>query len=223
MRIVLLGAPGSGKGSQALAITKALAVPHISTGDIFRLHIANGTDLGKKAKTYMDNGMLVPDELTVNIITDRLKQDDCAKGFVLDGFPRTIQQALFLDKTLEMLNIKLDIIINIDLDDSAIIKRLSGRFICANCNVVYHIQDKAPKSKGVCDKCKTALIQREDDNEATIKKRLQVYHKQSAPLLMYYKNKVKTVSIESCNALVDTTKKVFNALEINNDCFFVAT
>jgi len=222
MKIILLGAPGSGKGSQALAITKALAVPHISTGDIFRHHIANNTNLGKKVKSYIDKGMLVPDEMTINILTDRLKKDDCAKGFVLDGFPRTIEQALFLDKTLEMLNMKLDIIINIVLDDSAIINRLSSRLVCANCNDVYHIRDKAPKSKGICDNCKTALIQRDDDNEVTIKKRLQVYHKQSAPLLKYYANKVKTVDIESNNVLVYTTKTVFDVLEIKKKCL-VAT
>lgn len=215
MRLMLLGAPGVGKGSQATLIAKALSVPHISTGDIFRYHIAGNTDLGMKAKQYMEKGMLVPDEVTVEIVADRLKQDDCKNGFVLDGFPRTMQQAHCLDVILKDLNIRLDIIINIILDDRSIINRLSGRRICPQCNVVYHIADKPPKFDGMCDDCNAALIRRDDDAEETIVKRLKVYHKQTEPLIGYYKNRVAVVNVES-NDLIDvTTKLVFEAVGIH--------
>jgi len=216
MRLMLLGAPGVGKGSQATLIAKALSVPHISTGDIFRYHIANSTGLGMKAKQYIEKGMLVPDEVTVEIVAERLKQDDCKNGFVLDGFPRTMQQALFLDEILKDLNIQLDMVINITLDDRSIINRLSGRRICPHCNVVYHIKDNPPKIVGICDNCNATLIQRDDDNEETIIKRLQVYHKQTEPLFEYYKNKVKLINVESNKSIDITTKLVFSALGIDN-------
>ncbi|WHH60131.1 adenylate kinase [Petroclostridium sp. X23] len=216
MRLMLLGAPGVGKGSQATLIAKALSVPHISTGDIFRYHIANSTDLGIKAKQYIEKGSLVPDELTVEIVGDRLKQDDCKNGFILDGFPRTIQQAVFLDEILKDLNIQLDEILNITLDDRSIVNRLSGRRICPQCNFVYHIEDKPPKYDGVCDKCNTAIIQRDDDKEETIIKRLEVYHKQTVPLFEYYSDTVKLVNVESNKLFEVTTKLVFNALRLEN-------
>lgn len=217
MRVMLFGAPGVGKGTQAVLIAKELSVPHISTGDIFRYHIANNTELGIKAKQYIDKGLLVPDELTVEIVADRLKQDDCDKGFILDGFPRTIQQAKFLDEILKDLNIKLDVILNITLDDASIVKRLSGRRVCKQCNVVYHVEDNPPKVEGVCDKCNVDLIQRDDDNEETIINRLKVYHKQTEPLLEYYKDKVKIVSIESNKSVDVTTEQVFKALGIKDE------
>jgi adenylate kinase len=215
MRLILLGAPGVGKGTQATLISKALSIPHVSTGDMFRYHISNNTDLGMKAKQYIEKGMLVPDEITVGMVADRLKQEDCQNGFVLDGFPRTIQQAIFLDKILKDLNIQLDMVINITLDDRNIISRLSGRRICPRCNAVYHIEDKPPKNDGVCDNCNAKLIQREDDKEETIIRRLQVYHSQSEPILEYYKNKVKIVNIESHKLIEVTTKRVFDALGVD--------
>lgn len=214
MRLMLLGAPGVGKGSQAALIAKALSVPHISTGDIFRYHIANATDLGVKAKEYIEKGMLVPDEVTVEIVADRLKKDDCNNGFILDGFPRTLEQAQFLDGILEKLDIQLDRILNITLDDNSIIIRLSGRRICPQCNNVYHLQDKPPKCGGICDNCNTVLMQRDDDNEETIIKRLHVYHRQTEPLFEYYKDNVEIINVESNILFETTTKLVFSALEI---------
>jgi adenylate kinase len=215
MRLILLGAPGVGKGTQATMLSKALSIPHISTGDMFRYHISNNTDLGKEAKQYIDKGMLVPDEITVGMVADRLKQQDCTNGFVLDGFPRTMQQAKFLDETLKDLNIQLDMVINITLEDREIIKRLSGRRICPQCSAVYHIEDKPPTNEGLCDNCGTGLVQREDDKEETIAKRLQVYHSQSEPILEYYKDKVNIVNIESHKLLEETTKRVCKAVGID--------
>lgn len=215
MRLILLGAPGVGKGTQATLLSKALSIPHISTGDMFRYHISSNTHLGVEAKQYIEKGMLVPDEITVGMVADRLKQQDCRNGFVLDGFPRTIQQAEFLDKILKDLNIQLDMVINITLDDREIIKRLSGRRICPQCNAVYHIEDNPPTNEGVCDNCGTGLVQREDDKEETIVKRLQVYHSQSEPILEYYKDKVKIVNIESHKLLEVTTKRVFEAVGVD--------
>ncbi|MCX7842242.1 MAG: adenylate kinase [Clostridia bacterium] len=216
MRLMLLGAPGVGKGSQAVLLAKALSVPHISTGDIFRCHIVNNTELGKEAQKYMDKGMLVPDELTVSIVASRLKQDDCQDGFILDGFPRTINQAVFLDKVLDELKMQLDMIINIVLDDRSIINRLSGRRICAKCGAVYHIEDKAPANEGICDLCKGELIQREDDNEETIVRRLKVYHEMTKPLIDNYKGRVKMVDVESNKSFEVTTQKVFSAVGLKS-------
>lgn len=215
MRLMLLGAPGAGKGSQATQISKALSVPHISTGDMFRYHINNNTDLGKEAQQYMEKGLLVPDELTVNIVADRLKQDDCKNGFILDGFPRTINQAKFLDDVLNSLKIKLDCILNIVLDDNTIIKRLSGRRICPQCAAVFHIEDKPPLREGICNNCDSELIQRDDDNEETIVKRLKVYHEQTKPLIEYYKDKVKMLNVQSQKSFAETTKNVFDSLGIS--------
>lgn len=214
MRIMLLGAPGVGKGSQAALLSKALSVPHISTGDIFRYHIANNTDLGKEASGYIEKGMLVPDELTVNIVAGRLMEEDCKNGFILDGFPRTINQAVALEKVLNDLKIKLDRIVNIVLDDRSIIERLTGRRVCPKCAAVFHTEDKPSKSYGICDFCNSELIQRDDDTEETIVKRLQVYHEQTKPLIEYYKNKVDMVNIESNKSFEVTTNRVFEALGI---------
>jgi adenylate kinase len=216
MRIMLLGAPGVGKGSQAVLLSRALLVPHISTGDIFRNHIADKTELGIKVKTFIDEGLLVPDELTISIVANRLTQADCKNGFVLDGFPRTVQQAKFLDKVLYGLNVKLDKIINIILDDEKIIERLSGRRICPYCAVVYHTEDMPPKHDGTCTECSTPVSKRDDDDEATIRKRLKVYHEITKPMLEYYKTSEKIVTVESKNQICETTKSVFDLIGLDH-------
>ena len=189
MKIVMLGAPGAGKGTQAKMIAAKYGIPHVSTGDIFRANIKNGTELGKEAKSYMDKGALVPDELTVRILLDRVAQEDCAKGYVLDGFPRTIPQAEVLDAELTKLNDKIDFAINVDVPDENIVRRMSGRRSCPSCGATYHIVHIPPKQEGVCDKCGAALVQRDDDKEETVKNRLKVYHEQTQPLIDFYEKK----------------------------------
>ena len=195
MKIIMLGAPGAGKGTQAKMIADKYSVPHISTGDIFRANIKNGTELGKKAKEFMDKGQLVPDELTVEILLDRVAQDDCKNGYVLDGFPRTIPQADVLDKELTKLGDKVDFAINVDVPDENIIRRMSGRRACLKCGATYHIEHIPPKQEGICDTCGSELVQRDDDKPETVKNRLSVYHEQTQPLIDYYtkKNILKTV------------------------------
>ena len=182
MKIIMLGAPGAGKGTQAKKIAAKYEIPHISTGDIFRANIKNGTELGKKAKTYMDQGLLVPDELVV----DRVQQADCAKGYVLDGFPRTIPQAEALDAALAKLNDKIDYAINVEVPDDNIINRMGGRRACVGCGATYHVVFNAPKLEDTCDSCGEKLILRDDDKPETVKKRLDVYHAQTKPLIDYY-------------------------------------
>ncbi len=186
MKIIMLGAPGAGKGTQAKMIADKYAIPHISTGDIFRANIKNGTALGMEAKGYMDQGKLVPDELTVKILLDRVAQDDCKNGYVLDGFPRTIPQAEVLDKALTELNDKIDFAINVDVPDANIIRRMSGRRACLSCGSTYHIEHVPPKTEGVCDRCGNELILRDDDKEETVKNRLVIYHEQTQPLIDFY-------------------------------------
>lgn len=185
----MLGAPGAGKGTAASKIVEKFKLPHISTGDIFRENIKQGTRLGQQAKTYMDAGDLVPDALVVELVADRLSKDDCKSGFVLDGFPRTIAQAESLDKTLNNLKMSLDYAIDIEVDDEKIIKRMSGRRTCKGCGRIYHIVNMPSKVEGVCDDCGGELIIRADDNEDTVKNRLQVYHKTTEPLIEYYKDR----------------------------------
>jgi len=191
----MLGAPGAGKGTQAKKIAEKYGIPHISTGDIFRANIKNETELGKKAKEYMDQGLLVPDELTCDLVTDRIKNDDCKNGFILDGFPRTIPQAEALTKALEKMGQKMDFAIDVDVPDSAIIERMSGRRACLKCGATYHIVTIPPKQEGICDNCGAELVQRDDDKPETVQKRLTVYHDQTQPLIDYYKNEgiLKTV------------------------------
>lgn len=189
MKIIMLGAPGAGKGTQAKMIADKYKVPHVSTGDIFRANIKNGTELGKEAKQYMDKGLLVPDELTVKILLDRVAQADCENGYVLDGFPRTIPQAEVLDKALTELGDKIDYAIDVNVPDENIIKRMSGRRACLACGATYHIEHIPPKKEGVCDRCGEALVLRDDDKEETVKNRLNVYHEQTQPLIEYYKGK----------------------------------
>lgn len=186
MRIIMLGAPGAGKGTQAKKIAERYKIPHISTGDIFRANIKNETELGKKAKSYMDQGMLVPDELTISLVMDRFKEPDAENGYVLDGFPRTIPQAESLDAALRENGSQIDHAVNVDVPDGAIIERMSGRRACVNCGATYHLQYAAPKKEGVCDHCGDGLILRDDDKPETVEKRLKVYHDQTQPLIDYY-------------------------------------
>ncbi len=195
MKIIMLGAPGAGKGTQAKMIADKFGIPHISTGDIFRANIKNNTPLGQEAKKYMDEGKLVPDELTVKILLDRVAQEDCKNGYVLDGFPRTIPQAEVLDQELTKLGDHVDHAINVDVPDENIVKRMSGRRACLNCGATYHIEHIPPKQEGICDKCGSQLVLRDDDKEETVLNRLKVYHDQTQPLIDYYtkKNILKTV------------------------------
>ena len=186
MKIIMLGAPGAGKGTQAKKIAAKYDIPHISTGDIFRANIKNGTELGKKAKTYMDQGLLVPDELVVDLVVDRVNQADCANGYVLDGFPRTIPQAEALDKALAAQGQKMDYAIDVDVPDENIINRMSGRRACVACGATYHIVYAPTKKENICDNCGGGLILRDDDKPETVKKRLDVYHEQTQPLIDYY-------------------------------------
>ena len=185
MKIIMLGAPGAGKGTQAKMISEKYDIPHISTGDIFRANIKNGTELGKKAKSYMDQGLLVPDELVVDLVVDRVNKDDCVKGYILDGFPRTIPQAEALDAALG--EDKIDYAIDIEDPDENIITRMSGRRACVGCGATYHIVYNPTKTEGICDACGEKLILRDDDKPETVQKRLDVYHEQTQPLIDYYK------------------------------------
>lgn len=196
MKIIMLGAPGAGKGTQAKMIADQYGLPHISTGDIFRANIKNGTELGMEAKKYMDQGLLVPDELTVKILLDRVAQEDCQNGYVLDGFPRTIPQAQVLDKALNELGDQIDYAINVDVPDENIINRMSGRRACVACGATYHIVHVPTKVEGICDRCGKELILRDDDKPETVKNRLSVYHEQTQPLLDFYEKKGVLKSVD---------------------------
>ena len=196
MKIIMLGAPGAGKGTQAKKIAEKYQIPHISTGDIFRANIKNGTELGKKAKTYMDQGLLVPDELVCDLVVDRVQQDDCKKGYILDGFPRTIPQAESLDAALSRLGEAVDYAINVDVPDENIINRMGGRRACVGCGATYHVVNMPPKKEGICDHCGEKLVLREDDKPETVKKRLQVYHDQTKPLIEYYDKKGSLLTVD---------------------------
>ena len=189
MKIIMLGAPGAGKGTQAKKIAEKYQIPHISTGDIFRANIKGGTELGMKAKTFMDQGMLVPDEITIGMLMDRIGQEDCINGYVLDGFPRTIPQAESLTKALAERGEKVDYAINVDVPDENIINRMSGRRACLGCGATYHITFNPPVKEGICDTCGQELVLRDDDKPETVEKRLNVYHEQTQPLIDYYKAK----------------------------------
>lgn len=196
MKIIMLGAPGAGKGTQAKKIAERYSIPHISTGDIFRANIKNGTELGKKAKTYMDQGLLVPDELVVDLVVDRLKQDDCTNGCVLDGFPRTIPQAEALDEALIEIGQSVDYAINVEVPDQNIVNRMSGRRACVNCGATYHVVYAPTKVENICDTCQGELILRDDDKPETVQKRLNVYHEQTQPLIDYYTKKNILVEVD---------------------------
>ncbi len=213
MKIVMLGAPGAGKGTQAIKIADKYGIPHISTGDIFRANIKGGTELGMKAKSYMDKGELVPDEVTIGMLLDRISQDDCKDGYVLDGFPRTIPQAESLTKALAEQGQKIDYAMDIDVPDEAIVKRMSGRRACPKCGATYHIVYAAPKTENVCDKCGSELIVRSDDKPETVQDRLNVYHKQTEPLISYYKEAGVLREVDGTKELEDVFNAVIAILE----------
>ncbi len=208
MKIIMLGAPGAGKGTQAKMIAEKYGIPHISTGDIFRSNIKDGTELGMEAKKYMDQGLLVPDELTVKILLDRVARADCRNGYVLDGFPRTIPQAEVLDLALEKIGDQIDFAVNVSVPDENIVKRMSGRRACVGCGATYHIEHIPPKKEGICDTCGMELILREDDKPETVQNRLNVYHSQTQPLIEFYQKKG---ILQTVDGTVDM-KAVFDAI-----------
>ena len=212
MKIIMLGAPGAGKGTQAEKIAEKYQIPHISTGDIFRANIKNGTELGKKAKTYMDQGLLVPDELVVDLVVDRVKQEDCKKGYILDGFPRTIPQAEALDAALSANGEKIDYAVNVEVADENIINRMAGRRACLNCGATYHVVTIPPKEEGVCDKCGNELVLREDDKPETVKKRLDVYHDQTQPLIEYYTAEKILVEVDGTKDMAEVFGDIVKVL-----------
>ncbi len=212
MKIVMLGAPGAGKGTQAKMIAEKYGIPHVSTGDIFRVNIKNGTELGKEAKQYMDQGKLVPDELTVKILLDRVAQDDCKNGYVLDGFPRTIPQANVLDEALTKLGDRIDYAVNVDVPDDNIINRMGGRRACVACGATYHIVYNAPKTEGICDNCGKELIIRDDDQPETVKNRLKVYHEQTQPLIDFYEGKGVLKSVDGTADMKDVFAAIVEIL-----------
>ena len=212
MKIIMLGAPGAGKGTQAKKIAEKYQIPHISTGDIFRANIKNGTELGKKAKTYMDQGLLVPDELVCDLVVDRVQQDDCKKGYILDGFPRTIPQAEGLDAALSRLGEAVDYAINVEVPDENIVKRMGGRRACVGCGATYHLVYAAPKKEGICDNCGAELILRDDDKPETVQKRLGVYHEQTQPLIDYYTKKGILKEVDGTMDMGDVFKAIVEIL-----------
>lgn len=212
MRIIMLGAPGAGKGTQAKKIAEKYNIPHISTGDIFRANIKNGTELGVKAKSYMDQGLLVPDELVVDLVADRIQQDDAKAGYVLDGFPRTIPQAESLDAALAKMGQKIDYAIDIEVPDENIINRMSGRRACVKCGATYHLQYAKPKADGVCDVCGEQLILRDDDKPETVQKRLTVYHQQTQPLIDYYESQNALKEVDGTKDLEDVFADIVSIL-----------
>ena len=213
MKIILMGPPGAGKGTQAEKLVELYQIPHISTGDMFRKAQKDGTELGLKAKNFMDQGQLVPDEVTVGIVKERLAEADCKDGFLLDGFPRTVQQADALDNILAELEMALDCVVNIEVDKAFLVDRLTGRRVCRACGATYHIGNKAPKMEGVCDKCGGELYQRGDDTIETVSNRLDVYAAQTAPLIDYYKSKGIMSSIDGSKSMEDVLADIRTALE----------
>lgn len=212
MKIIMLGAPGAGKGTQAKKIAEKYQIPHISTGDIFRANIKGGTELGMKAKSYMDQGGLVPDDITIGMLLNRIKEDDCANGYVLDGFPRTIPQAESLTKALGEMGESIDYAIDVDVPDENIINRMAGRRACLACGATYHIVYNPPKQEGVCDVCGEKLVLRDDDKPETVQKRLGVYHEQTQPLIEYYSKAGILVSVDGTKDLNEVFKDIVTVL-----------
>ena len=210
MNIIMLGAPGAGKGTQAAVLCERMNIPTISTGNIIREALRTGTEMGLKAKSFMDAGQLVPDEVVIGIVKDRLQEDDCKNGFILDGFPRTIPQAEALDE----MGANIDVVVDIEVKDEVIVNRLSGRRVCEKCGRPYHIESLKPKVDGVCDDCNGALVQRKDDSIETVKNRLDIYHKETEPLVNYYKAQGKLKVVEGQDTVASTTEAVFKALEV---------
>jgi adenylate kinase len=212
MKIIMLGAPGAGKGTQAKMLAEKYGIPHISTGDIFRANIKQGTDLGKKAKEYMDQGLLVPDELVVDLVVDRVGQEDCKKGYILDGFPRTIPQAEALDAALSANQEEIDYAVDVEVPDENIIRRMSGRRACTTCGATYHIVYNPTKEEGICDACGESLILRDDDQPETVKKRLDVYHEQTQPLIDYYNGKGKLAEVDGAIPMSEVFEAIIKIL-----------
>lgn len=212
MKIVMLGAPGAGKGTQAKMIAEKYGIPHVSTGDIFRANIKNGTELGREAKRYMDQGLLVPYELTVKIFLDRVAEADCGNGYVLDGFPRTIPQAEALDEELGKLGEAIDYAVNVDVPDENIVKRMSGRRACLKCGATYHMEHIPPKREGVCDACGSELVLRDDDRPETVLNRLKVYHDQTQPLIEYYTRKGVLRTVDGTRNMQDVFRAITELL-----------
>ncbi len=215
MKIILMGPPGAGKGTQAEKLVELYQIPHISTGDMFRKAQKDGTELGLKAKSYMEQGQLVPDEVTVGIVKERLAEDDCKNGFLLDGFPRTVQQADALDGILKELGMALDRVINIEVDKGLLVDRLTGRRVCRACGATFHVINKAPKVEGVCDKCGGELYQRNDDKVETVSNRLDVYAAQTAPLIEYYQSKDIMSSVDGSKSMEDVLANIRSVLGSN--------
>jgi len=213
MNIVFLGPPGAGKGTQAKILIERYGIPQVSTGDMLREHRAKGTELGKKAQECMDKGQLVPDEIILGMVKERLSQPDCQKGFILDGFPRTVAQAEALDKLLSEMGKKLDFALALIVPDDLLVERLTGRRTCKSCGMMYHIKYKPPKVEGKCDVCEGELYQRPDDNEETVRNRLKVYHEQTAPLIEYYKNKGILREIDGSKSIEEITQQLISILE----------
>jgi adenylate kinase len=213
VRLVLVGPPGAGKGTQAEFIAAHLSVPKISTGDIFRANVGQGTPLGLQAKKYMDAGQLVPDEVTIDMVRDRLAEPDAADGFLLDGFPRTVPQAEVLDQMLGDLDTSLDVVLELVVDDDEVVRRLSGRRTCRGCGKIWHVEFDATEADGVCDRCGGELFQRDDDKAETVAERLKVYAEQTAPLVDYYGGQGKLVGIDATGPVEDVTQRAIDALE----------
>uniref|UniRef100_A0A7V5K1V6 Adenylate kinase n=1 Tax=Thermodesulfobacterium geofontis TaxID=1295609 RepID=A0A7V5K1V6_9BACT len=213
MNIIFLGPPGAGKGTQAKILIERYVIPQISTGDMLREHVAKGTELGVKAKEYMEKGQLVPDEIILGMVKERLSQEDAQKGFILDGFPRTVAQAEALDKILEEMGKKIEYVLALIVPDEELVTRLTGRRTCKNCGMMYHIKCKPPKVEGKCDSCGGELYQRPDDNEETVRNRLKVYHNQTAPLIEYYRKKGVLFEVDGSKSIDEITKQLINILE----------
>ncbi|MGN0243784.1 MAG: adenylate kinase [Lachnospiraceae bacterium] len=212
MKIIMLGAPGAGKGTQAKMLAEKYNIPHISTGDIFRANIKNGTPLGQKAKEYMDQGLLVPDELVVDLVVDRVAQEDCSNGYILDGFPRTIPQAVALDEALAKKGESMDYAIDVEVPDENIVERMGGRRACVGCGATYHLVYHPTKVEGVCDVCQQSLILRDDDQPETVQKRLKVYHEQTQPLIDYYADKKILVEVDGTVAMDEVFRSIVTIL-----------
>lgn len=213
MRIILLGPPGAGKGTQALRIKNELDLPHISTGDIFRSNIKNQTDLGKKVSAYLDKGQLVPDEVTISMVWDRLDQDDCKDGYILDGFPRTLKQAEALKEGLDERNQSLDTVVNINVPAEVLVQRLSGRRVCPSCGASFHVDANPPKKDGICDECGSEIIQRADDKEETVKNRIEVYEEETAPLINFYEKEGLLETFDGTKAIDEISEDILKSLK----------
>jgi len=213
MNIIFLGPPGAGKGTQAKILIERYVIPQISTGDMLREHVAKGTELGVKAKEYMEKGQLVPDKIILGMVKERLSQEDAQKGFILDGFPRTVAQAEALDKILEEMGKKIEYVLALIVPDEELVTRLTGRRTCKNCGMMYHIKFKPPKVEGKCDACGGELYQRPDDNEETVRNRLKVYHNQTAPLIEYYRKKGVLFEVDGSKNIDEITQQLINILE----------